>query len=423
MATKAKKDFYKEYVNRMEKHGGYNNLVVLLRMGDFYETYDESAERCAAVLGLTMAETLKSDNKYHTMVGFPASKRDEYVSVMIGECYRVVVVEPDYEMVYHRDAHGKLVIIRNNNNSTTINNNQNQATMEKNFKFKSVSTVNRYMFNPEMQALVEVSVVKEVFNLNNGKCSQEWRVANTDKVMKTCYTPATEEQPEQFDGKVYRSLVDFEHDAPLPIGDVFNTKGSERDVCAGLFKNGYRFADSDEKGAYVWTFLNGEAVKWYFREHIDEVTWNYSEKGQIKVTSDYEGELPQPYHNSEEVYQFNDYRFIDENGKEVVREGMLKRLLLESDQQALVEKLQAVIDECNKADITIYWSNADYTLNAVSRRKIDRIEYDPNIDEETEEAYYFDDSRAAHTFKNVGEINSEDSDVKFVIKKEAGGEK
>ena len=168
MATKAKKDFYKEYVNRMEKHGGYNNLVVLLRMGDFYETYDESAERCAAVLGLTMAETLKSDNKYHTMVGFPASKRDEYVSVMIGECYRVVVVEPDYEMVYHRDAHGKLVIIRNNNNSTTINNNQNQATMEKNFKFKSVSTVNRYMFNPEMQALVDI--IRGQFGVAENAC-------------------------------------------------------------------------------------------------------------------------------------------------------------------------------------------------------------------------------------------------------------
>ena len=67
----------------------------------------------------------------------------------------------------------------------------------------------------------------------------------------------------------------------------------------------------------------------------------------------------------------------------------------------------------------IYWSNADYTLNAVNERRVQRIEYAPCVDEDTEEAHYFDDSRAAHTFKNVTDLNSEDDCLKFVIKKEA----
>ena len=82
------------------------------------------------------------------------------------------------------------------------------------------------------------------------------------------------------------------------------------------------------------------------------------------------------------------------------------------------EKLQAVLDEMKEAKMLVYWSNADYTLNAVNLRKVQRVEYDPEYDEETEEALYFDDSRCSHVFKNVTDYNSEDSDVKFVIKKQ-----
>ena len=81
---------------------------------------------------------------------------------------------------------------------------------QKNFTFKGLNTANRYMFNQELSALVEVKPLREVYDLNNGKCYQEWRVANTDKVMKTCYCPATEEEPEKFDGKVYKTLKDID---------------------------------------------------------------------------------------------------------------------------------------------------------------------------------------------------------------------
>ena len=309
-----------------------------------------------------------------------------------------------------------------NNNQTTnlLNNKTTKIMTQKNFNFKGLNTANRYMFNQELQALVEVKPLLEVYDLNNGKCYQEWRVANTDKVMKTCYCPATEEEPEKFDGKVYKTFKDFEDDNALKVGDcdLFPFHYDERDLCRGLVPNHRNCVCADAEGAYVWVFQNGEAVKWYFRKHIDKVFFQYTEKGQIEVTSDYNGEIPEPYSSSEDVHNFNDYRFIDENGDEQVREGVLRRLLLEPDQKELAGKLQAVLDECKAAGMCIYWSNADYTLNAVNTRKVQRIEYDPCVDEETEEAIYFDDSRASTVFKNVTDYNSEDGCCKFVIKKQ-----
>lgn len=46
--------------------------------------------------------------------------------------------------------------------------------------FRTISCGVCYMYNQEMQSLVEVRPLREVFNLNNGKATQEWRVADTD---------------------------------------------------------------------------------------------------------------------------------------------------------------------------------------------------------------------------------------------------
>ena len=412
-------DYYNEYVYRMHKHGNDTSLVVLMQMGDFYETYDQSAGRCQAVLGLTLNEQVKPDKTKHFITGFPKWKLEDYLQKLVGETgCRVVVLDKDMnETVFTKDRNGKIVFTTNNNNSN--NNSKTTTTMATTASktFKMMNSGNRYMYDNEMQALVEVKLLREVFNLDSGASMQEWRVANTDRTVQTHYTPATEDAPEQFDGKMYRTLEDFEKGEPMGM-DAFCGKADEERICRGLVRPHRSDVQQDEKGAYFWTIEKGEAVKWYFRDHIHEVTWDQAD-GPITVTSDYEGDqLPVSYPSSEHVYKYNDYRFIDEYGEETVREAPLKRLMLDDDQKALAGKLQSLIDQCKEAGMTIYWSNADYTLNAVNVRRVERIEYDPCVDEEKEEAHYFDDSRAAHTFKNVTDLNSEDSDLKFVIKKQ-----
>lgn len=411
-------DIYNEFLYRMHKHGNDNSLVVLMQMGDFYETYDKSAGRCQVALGLKLTQQKKSDGLLHFIAGFPKHALNEFIPKLTAKGCRVVVLDKECnETVFTKDGDGISFTTTKSNNSSNNNSKKTttMATMKKNFRTVNGST--KYMFNSELQALVEVTPLREVFNLDSGVSMQEWRVVGTDKTMKTHYTPATEEEPEQFDGKMYKTLKDFEAGNAIPMGDIFYGYDNEVRIVQCLVPAHGRSVNFDAEGAYIWTMEKGEAVKWHFRKHIHEVTWEYNEKGQITVTSDCEIDIPESYRSSEDVYMYNDYRFIDGDGKEQIREGVYKRLFLEPDQKALAEKLQAVLDECKEAKMLIYWSNADYTLNAVNTRRIERLEYEPEVDEETEVAHYFDDSRAAHVFKNVTDLNSEDSEVKFVVKK------
>ena len=390
------------------------DLLILMRCGDFYETYNNDAETCGQVLGIIVTRRNGGD---YALAGFPHHALDNYLPKLIRAGHRVRIIDGGRDTVFKADEQGGIVFTEkktsNNNNQKTTT---TMATTVKNFL--TISDGVRYMFNSDMQSLVEVKPLREVFHLDSGVCEQYWRVANTDKVVKTCYAPATEDKAASFDGKLYQTFEAFEKGEMMTIEQLFYMKNDESQICSCLLKPHQRRINIDVDGAYFWTIEKGEAVKWYFRKHIDTVTWEYNEKGQIEVKSDCEDELPPCYNSSEDVYKYNDYRFVDGDGHETVREGVLKRLFLDDDQKVLVEKMQQAIDACKAAGVCIYWSNADYTLNAVNVRRVERIEYDPSVDEDTEEAHYFDDSRVSHVFGNVTDYNSEDDSVKFVIKKQ-----
>lgn len=381
----------------------YPSSIVLMKVGDFYETYDADAQKCHDVLGVTLTSC---NGSKRLLTGFPRHALDIYLPKMNKAGYRVLVVDEKEITDFKADGDGFLF--------TTIkresNNNQNKTTMEtKKFRTICMAAESAYMFNQEMQALVEVTLEKVEYNINTGKSKQTWRVANTNKRVETCYHPATETQPEMFTGTMYRTLEAFEKGEAMSIETIFYGLSAEQDLCSRVSRN----VRSSVEGAYIWVYENGEAKRWYFKRHIDFIYSEYVD-GRTKWYAD--EEIPESYFDSEDVYKYNDYRFIDADGKEQVHEGVYKRLLLESDQVALAEKLQAVLDECKEAGMTIYWSNSDYTLNAVNKRRVERIEYDPCVDEETEQDYQFDD-RHAYEFHNVTDINCEDCESKFVIKK------
>lgn len=388
-------NYHDEFIYKRHKHGNGPKLIVLMKVGDFYETYDEDARKCATCLRIAPARR----GEVGWMTGFPKHVLQNYVARLCEAGYEVVISEDGQD-----------------DKKYNINNIKTEKIMDSK-KFRTISAGARYMFSKELQSLVEVKPLREVFNMNNGNAKQEWRVSNTDKVMTTHYTAATDEEPEKFDGQIYQTLADFEHGKPMSLSELFYMDTAER-LFRGLYRGRKCYVSTDTKGVYIWTCDKGQAVKWYFIDHMDQVIWQYNEDGQISVTSDYDGgDLPEAYYDAEDVYKYNDYRFVDANGHEEVHEAILKRLFLEPDQKKLAKKLQAVIDECTKAGMKIYFNYCSYDLNAVNVRHIKCIEYDPAVDEETEVAYQFDDSRCSHVFKNVTDLNTEDSEVKFVMKK------
>ena len=379
-----------ERYNQLKK--SWPGAIVLMRCGDFYETYDEDARKCNELCGLTLTQR---NGKAQALTGFPYHALEGYVKKLHDAGRATVVCNDDFS------------------NSTTINNNQNSTTTMEAKKFRIINIFKCFIFDAEAQALTEAKLVRNTYYLQSGKSEQEWLMANTGKVVKTTYTPATETEPAQFDGVLYETQEAFENARPMTLTGVPGSECNEQRVCNYLSDSVCQ-DDDDTKGAYIWAFINGEAKKWYFNQHMDTVTVEYDGACRVGVKSDCECGIPEAYCSCEEVYKYNDYRTIDKDGKEIVHEGVYQRLKLEPDQEKILDKLQAVIDECKEAGIEVYWSVYNYELCAVNRRRIERIEYDPCVDEETEAAFRFEE-RPARRFKNV--VNHDRCDDMFVIKK------
>ena len=285
--------------------------------------------------------------------------------------------------------------------------------MKKNFAAMRVKNV--YWFNREREALVQMVLVRSHFELNTGKVTHEWAEADGDQkkiILLTDYDP---EQPDLLPS-FYIKPESFEKDERCKA-DMLYIMRSEKDICGELLKNRKcRLANSDENGAYVWAFIKGQAVKWYFQKHIHSLIFHYENGVVASVTAD-GVDVPECYYDVEDVYQYNDWTEVKPNGERVTHEAVYKRLMLSPDQVELADKLQAALEECKAAGMKVYYSLSDFNLKAVNVRHVEYIEYDPIIDEDTEIAYPFEDYRAGRVFSGVCDLNTEGGETKFVIKK------
>lgn len=67
--------------------------LLLFRMGDFYELFEEDARIAAKVLDLTLTTRSKSDETPIPMAGFPYHQLAGYLNKLIAAGYRVSVCE------------------------------------------------------------------------------------------------------------------------------------------------------------------------------------------------------------------------------------------------------------------------------------------------------------------------------------------
>ena len=66
------------------------DAVILFRCGDFYEAYEDDAETCSKVLGITLT---KKNPEGTRMAGFPHHALDNYLRKLIRSAYRVAIAD------------------------------------------------------------------------------------------------------------------------------------------------------------------------------------------------------------------------------------------------------------------------------------------------------------------------------------------
>ena len=81
--------YYTEYV---EYENSYPNAIILTKIGDFYEVFNENAQKTAQILDLVLtSKDVGLDNKI-TMAGFPYHIKDKYFDKLTNQ-YNLVVLE------------------------------------------------------------------------------------------------------------------------------------------------------------------------------------------------------------------------------------------------------------------------------------------------------------------------------------------
>lgn len=257
-----------------------------------------------------------------------------------------------------------------------------------------------FMYDKDNQKLVKIQLVSTIYYIESGEVEEMCILGGDSEIQRIC----------NLDNQYYCSEATFKSGAPLDREQAV-IKETLKDVMKHVFRA--YLVKEDEVGPFVWVYENGQATKWRIEEHTKKVIVDYTD--HYKATMDCDE--PEAYESADEVYMYNDYILQEKAGECVVREGVYRRLFLTDEQNALVDKLQEAIDECIKGGISIDFDYADNSITCFNIKNIKEFGYCPSVDEETEESYPLDLSRAGRCLKRIGDYNTEDGDMAFVIKK------
>ncbi|MEX0639253.1 MAG: DNA mismatch repair protein MutS, partial [Balneolaceae bacterium] len=95
----------RQYFEIKEKHPG---MILLFRVGDFYETFDEDAKLVSRELGITL--TKRNNGKDQTpLAGFPYHSLDTYLPKLVRRGHRVAICEQTEEPEDAKKAGKKVV--------------------------------------------------------------------------------------------------------------------------------------------------------------------------------------------------------------------------------------------------------------------------------------------------------------------------
>ena len=111
MARRKKKQtpLMRQYHTIKAKHPG---AVLLFRMGDFYETFDEDAKTVSRLLGITLTERNNGEADDVPMAGFPHHAVDSHLPKLIRSGLRVAICEQTEDPAEARRRGSKSVVAR-----------------------------------------------------------------------------------------------------------------------------------------------------------------------------------------------------------------------------------------------------------------------------------------------------------------------
>lgn len=147
----------------------------------------------------------------------------------------------------------------------------------------------------------------------------------------------------------------------------------------------------------AWVFKKGEAVE----KSVDDIVFvlddnfNLSVKGGTKL-----------YKTREDVFKYNDYIMVDEQGVEHVIESVATKMKMTDAQMVAIQNLKDAIDTLRLNNIRLYYDGDCEQLVAFNRNNSDDsyIGYAPDMEEDYQSVYDFHE-----TIVSLGYIGCDDT--------------
>lgn len=128
----------------------------------------------------------------------------------------------------------------------------------------------------------------------------------------------------------------------------------------------------------TWIYAGGEAKKIQAEERVSIVVCR---NGIYEIT---DSTLPSSlYSSAEDVYEENDYVYIDENGDRHVRKSKYGFLYIDDEQRDVFERFKAIVKEAEEKGIKFVWDNEDGSICALNGKGIDEIVYSVDVKDES----------------------------------------
>lgn len=144
----------------------------------------------------------------------------------------------------------------------------------------------------------------------------------------------------------------------------------------------FRRLNVNTKTCTAWVFENGEAVE----KSIDDIVFvldsnhNLSIKGGTKL-----------YKNREDVFKYNDYVMVDEQGVEHVIESVATKMKMTEEQMVLIQNLKEAIDALLSKDVHLWYDDDCEQLIAFNYNNSEDsyVGYAPDMEEDYHSVYDF----------------------------------
>lgn len=236
---------------------------------------------------------------------------------------------------------------------------------------KQLATEKGFVFNDETGKLESYEFVSAEFSFANHSIVYHCKLGGKDT--------------EIYDGglRVYKSTEKYEQGIEAVPYTILNYEFS----CLNV----------NTQTRTAWVFENGEAVE----KSVDDIVFVLDSNHKLSIKDGIK-----LYQTREDVFKYNDYVMVDEQGVEHVVESVATKMRMTEEQMVLIQNLKEAIDVLSSKNIRLWYDTDHERLMAYNYNNSEDtyVGYAPEMEEDYQSVYEF-----CETIDFLGYIGCDDT--------------